>query len=529
MREPLYLEQNIQVEPLVDQWYAWSHLISPATAARNLTERHFKIMDSYISSPQIHANAAKNPKLAGGPYIDYEGKRKEEIRELRERTKRERSDLITLSSALAELDNYLTVNAKGFCLQQSYSAVPDILRGYVELVYDLNNYPSYRILEPLLYRSKYYDRMAQSMMLSITSGDDRPFIMSTPRLESDDIFHLKVPFDDRRVDRLFKLKTEPLSWPEVKELVGSTNGKDALLMSFLTPNPPRPYSPYTGRGARWRYFGHACVLLEMSGVSLMFDPCLSYAYQSDVSRYTYQDLPDFIDYVLITHNHQDHMLFETLLQIRHKVKTIIVPRGGSGHLQDPSLKLILENSGFRNVIELGEMESIDTGKGSVTGLPFLGEHSDLDIRTKLAYLVRFDQHSILFAADSCNIEPRLYEHLHDVTGDVEVLFLGMECDGAPLSWAYGPLLSQRMERGMDESRRLAGSNFEQAIDIVNRFNCKEVYVYAMGQEPWLNYVMSLKYTDTSRPIIESNKLIEECKRRGLIAERLFGEKEILVD
>jgi hypothetical protein len=82
---------------------------------------------------------------------------------------------------------------------------------------------------------------------------------------------------------------------------------------------------------------------------------------------------------------------------------------------------------------------------------------------------------------------------------------------------------------MDRSRRLAGSNYERAIDIVDNFNFKEVYVYAMGQEPWLNYVMSIKYTEQSNPIIASNKLIEECDRRGIIAERLFGEKEILID
>jgi hypothetical protein len=58
-----YLKQNVQVEPLIDQWYAWSHLIPPATLARNITERHLKIMDSYITSPQIHANAVKNPKM----------------------------------------------------------------------------------------------------------------------------------------------------------------------------------------------------------------------------------------------------------------------------------------------------------------------------------------------------------------------------------------------------------------------------------------------------------------------------------
>jgi hypothetical protein len=112
---------------------------------------------------------------------------------------------------------------------------------------------------------------------------------------------------------------------------------------------------------------------------------------------------------------------------------------------------------------------------------------------------------------------------------VDAIFLGMECDGAPLSWLYGPLLTKKIERAVDESRRLAGSNFDQAIDIVRRFNTKSVFVYAMGQEPWLGYIMSLKYTEQSRPIIESNRLIQECSEHGICAERLFGEKEILIE
>jgi hypothetical protein len=51
----------------------------------------------------------------------------------------------------------------------------------------------------------------------------------------------------------------------------------------------------------------------------------------------------------------------------------------------------------------------------------------------------------------------------------------------------------------------------------------------MGQEPWLNYIMSIKYTAESRPMIESNRLIQACQERGVIAERLFGEKEILIE
>jgi L-ascorbate metabolism protein UlaG (beta-lactamase superfamily) len=527
---PLYLRQNVQVEPLIDQWYAWSHLLPPATASRNVTERHMKIMDSYIATPQVHANAVKNPKMLGGPFIDYQGKRVDEIRELRERTRRQRARLFELSQALQQLDSCLQLKAKGYSLQPLYAEIPKILKGYVELVYDLNNHPSFKLIEALIYRSEYYDRSAQSLMLSLISDDSRPFMLSTPRLEDASSLHLRTPFDDESVDELFRTKYEPKPFSTIKEMLRlNGNGKtDTLLRSFLTEEPPPPYAPYTGSGVRWRYFGHACILIETSGISMMFDPVLSYTYESDVSRYTYLDLPESIDYVVITHNHQDHVLLETLLQIRHKIKCIVVPRSCSGFLQDPSLELSLTNAGFRNVVGLDHLEQLPFQNGSITGLPFLGEHSDLNIGAKLAYLVKAGSHSLLFAADSCNIEPKLYEHLHREVGDVDAAFLGMECDGAPLSWLYGPLLTQRLERSMDESRRLSGSNFEQARDIIDRFNCKEAYVYAMGQEPWLNYIMSIKYSDQSRPIVESNRLIEYCRQQGKVAERLFGEREILL-
>src|ERR1700759_3632174 len=109
--EQLYLRQNVQVEPLVDHWYAWPHLIPPASAARNITERHLKIMNSYVAAPQLHASAVKNPKLSGGPFIDYQGKRVDEIKALRDRTKEQRADLIELSSALAALDDLLRTQA----------------------------------------------------------------------------------------------------------------------------------------------------------------------------------------------------------------------------------------------------------------------------------------------------------------------------------------------------------------------------------------------------------------------------------
>jgi hypothetical protein len=122
----------------------------------------------------------------------------------------------------------------------------------------------------------------------------------------------------------------------------------------------------------------------------------------------------------------------------------------------------------------------------------------------------------------------IYEKAHEATGDADVLFVGMECDGAPLSWLYGPLITQRIERRMDESRRLSGSDFKQAWRLADQFRTKEVYVYAMGQEPWITHISSIRYTEESRPIVESDKLLQHCASRSICAERLFGEKEILL-
>jgi len=512
----------------VDNWYAWPHLISPATAAMNIVDRHLKIMESYVKAPQIHASAVQNPAMLGGPFIDYQGKRVEEIKALIQETRRERVQMIAMSGAIKELDQMLRTEAKGYSIEPLYSKVPEILKGYVELVYDLNNQPSFRLIEPLLYRSEFYDPKRQSLMLSEINQDDRPFVLSTPRLQDPDEAHVRIPFASGAIDELFKMRKKPQTFAYIKEQLGFEDKDDAVFAKLLTPETPRAYQNYEGKGVRWRYFGHACILVETKDIRIMVDPVLSYTYQHSISRFTYDDLPDVIDYVLISHNHQDHLLFETMLQLRHKIKHIVVPRNGGGALADPSLKLVLQNMGFENVLELDELDTIATSVGSITGLPFLGEHCDVNIRTKMAWLVQLNQHKILFAADSCNIESRLYDHIHQLYGDVDVLFLGMECDGGPLTWLYGPLLTKPLDRKMDQSRRYAGSNYERGMAIVNRLNFKDVYVYAMGQEPWLNYIMSLKYTDESNPIVASNRLVAECRQRGIRSERLFGEKEILL-
>jgi L-ascorbate metabolism protein UlaG (beta-lactamase superfamily) len=253
---------------------------------------------------------------------------------------------------------------------------------------------------------------------------------------------------------------------------------------------------------------------------------LSYEYPTAVRRFTHLDLPERIDYAILSHSHNDHFDFETLVRLRHRIGCLVVPSTGGGRVYDPSFKLMLRQIGFRNVAALDELEAIEFEGGGIVALPFLGEHCDLDIQTKRGYLVRAAGSSIFCGADSCNLEPQLYHHLHELYGDVDLVFLGMECEGAPLSWTYGSLLTQPLERRMDMSRTFSASNADQGLAIIDALKPKQAYVYAMGQEPWLNHVMGLQFDPTSKRVTEPVRFIAGCRARGITAAQPHGKMEL---
>ena len=228
-----YLKPTIKAEPLIWNWYAWSYLIPPLTAACNIAERHLRIMQSYVQNPQIHAQAVKDPKLLGGPFIDLDGIQVSEIQELINQTKKDCAELILLHDAFKELDKSLQVEAQGDSLESYYARIPTHLKGLIELVYDLNNHPSIRLIEPLFYQ-KYYSTEGQRIALSDTKSDFRKFVLSTPRIDQEDEVYLNIPFSDSRLDILFKMKEEPQDLIKIQALFEIPESKKQLFASFFT-------------------------------------------------------------------------------------------------------------------------------------------------------------------------------------------------------------------------------------------------------------------------------------------------------
>ena len=530
-QEPMYrLKDTTVIEPLVNLWPAWAHLIPPVAAGLHLANYQIKTLQSYLENPQMHLDAARNPDLVGGPFVDIPSHRLEEVRELLESTKLRQAKSIEFGQSITEFANWLVDVAKGESLEPFYARVPRPMRGYVELIYDYYNRPALRFLEGLLYTSDYYDAGLQSLRISqLTSDDSRPFFMSTPRLLNPGEIDLNIPFAGERVDQLFALDCKPQPLSRIREILGADEDDDSRLLKHFTSTPPATTEKWTSRTIRIRYFGHACVLLEWNGISILTDPYVgARPAEGGMNRLSYGDLPEKIDFAVVTHNHQDHFALETLLRLRHRIGCLVVPKSSGILYGDMSLKLMTQKLGFKRVAELDSMESLPFPGGEIVAVPFLGEHADFP-HAKAAYVVRAGRHQILFGADSNCLDVRLYENLRRALGRIETVFLGMECVGAPLSWSCGPLFPFKPPHHIEHTRRYQGCDSKAALQILAAVGATRVYNYAMGQEPWIEFLLGLGLQEDSQQIRESDALLARTRAKNFLgSERLYGTGEILL-
>ncbi|RAX54857.1 hypothetical protein CCY99_01510 [Helicobacter sp. 16-1353] len=98
------------------------------------------------------------------------------------------------------------------------------------------------------------------------------------------------------------------------------------------------------------WFGHSSYLLQVGGKRILVDPVFGRASPvpfinnpfSGTDIYHAEDLPN-IDYLVITHNHYDHLSKNDIKALKSKVKTAIAPLGVGKYLR---------NWGIENIIEL---------------------------------------------------------------------------------------------------------------------------------------------------------------------------------
>ncbi len=525
------LAESTLIEPLVNSWHAWTYLLAPVPAGFHLAHYQIPTMESYLANPAAHDEASRDPALVCGPFIGVPPERAEQVRELLERTRSVQAGLLRLAKAVREFHDWIVREARGQSLEPYYRKAPEELRGYIELIYDYYNRPTVRFLEGMLYQSEYYDAGLQSIRLSrLAHENSRAFFISTPRVLNPGEIDWQVPFADPGLDELSRLDFEPQPVGHIRELLGLGAADDDRLLPLLTEEPAPAEETWDGAKPRVRYVGHACVLVEWKGVSILTDAFIPVMpAEGGISRLTFQRLPRQIDYVLITHNHQDHFSLESLLRLRHRIGRLVVPRTFGISYGDVSLKLLLQTLGFDNVCEVDTFETLPLPDGEIVALPFVGEHADLP-HGKTAFMVRAGDERIMFAADSDCLDPRMYDIVRRAWGRIETVFLGTECIGAPLDWVYGPMLGEKPQPADMKTRRQHGCDAGGALDMLEAVGARRIYNYAMGLEPWMEYMLGLGLHEGSPQIVESDRLLARARGRGLLsAERTCGTFELRLD
>jgi hypothetical protein len=185
--------------------------------------------------------------------------------------------------------------------------------------------------------------------------------------------------------------------------------------------------------------------------------------------------------------------------------------------------MIVQAIGFADVLEVDDFESVRLTDGSVTGVPFFGEHADLTVRGKTGYAIRLKDRTAVLLADSRCLEPQVYEMTRRQVGPVAALFIGMECEGSPMTAANGPYLPDGIHTdAMAKSRRTNASDAAGALKVIDALEPGCAYVYAMGLEPWLSYMFGVPDPTKTYSLSQTEILIAECAARGVLAKLLTG-------
>jgi L-ascorbate metabolism protein UlaG (beta-lactamase superfamily) len=109
---------------------------------------------------------------------------------------------------------------------------------------------------------------------------------------------------------------------------------------FALPSIKPEFKPSNGTSVTW--FGHSSYLLQVDGFNILVDPVFS-ATPSPFPFMGYksfkgtdfihpEDLPE-LDVILITHDHYDHLDYESVLKLSQKTRLFITSLGVGAHLE----------------------------------------------------------------------------------------------------------------------------------------------------------------------------------------------------
>lgn len=149
----------------------------------------------------------------------------------------------------------------------------------------------------------------------------------------------KGTFVNRRQEVIEEMKKRNITWKALKLwLAGAKDTKPKGKLPEVKPSVEEFLSPSERMKVIW--FGHSSFLLNLNGRTVLVDPVFSGAaspvsfmvkrFQKPVLEL--EELPE-IDYIVISHDHYDHLDMESIKFFKDKKTQFVTPLGVGGHLK----------------------------------------------------------------------------------------------------------------------------------------------------------------------------------------------------
>ncbi|OUR95811.1 hydrolase [Halobacteriovorax marinus] len=223
-------------------------------------------------------------------------------------------------------------------------------------------------------------------------------IQKSPQYNSE-----KKSFINRRHKVIAEMKKDSMNWGTMKEwLFGGVNRVPKMELPQVKPDIAEFLTPSKELKVIW--FGHSTFLLNMSGKIILVDPVFSGSaapFSFMVKRFqkpalSLEELPA-IDYIVISHDHYDHLDMESIQFFKDKKTKFVTPLGVGSHLVGWGIER-------ERISELDWWDKLEVEGVSFIATPsqhFSGRDGFHDNETLWAsWVIQNSEHNIYFSGDS---------------------------------------------------------------------------------------------------------------------------------
>jgi L-ascorbate metabolism protein UlaG (beta-lactamase superfamily) len=187
------------------------------------------------------------------------------------------------------------------------------------------------------------------------------------------------------------------------------------------------------------WFGHSSYLIRIYGQNILVDPVFSEraspiqfigkkSYPASV-QYTVNEMPSTIDLVIITHDHYDHLDYDTIKQLKSRVKLFYTSLGVGAHLEFWGIEKerIVEFDWWEKQVFKHGIEITATPARHFSGRLFKRNQSLWS-----SFVLKTDTHSIFIGGDSGY--DASFKAIGEQFGPFDLAIL--ECGQYNVQWPY---------------------------------------------------------------------------------------------